>query len=753
MPVSIPRLRRWFAIAAILITVVVAVVYWNARRRAGQALKELPQKMGIEIQQTAEGFSISKSEAGRTLFTIHASKAVQFKSGGHTELHDVSVVLYGRDSSRYDQISGSDFEYDPQSGNVTAQGEVQIDLEANPSGVLTADQAAPKELKNPIHLRTSDLVFNQKTGNAYTKEKVEFSVPQASGSAMGVSYAAKTNVLTLESQLHFIMTAENQAEITARRGIITKEPRQVVLEDPQMQRPTQKLSADRATLFLNASNTVDRVDAEGNIQLESKGPSDLSGRANQAELLLSGPRNTLRTATLTGNVHIESSGAQNMQGDAGKAILDFAAKNQVDKVHAEEGVKLSQRASNAGGNLSSGAAAQDVEIASAAMDFFVAGGKHLDRAETGGNPQITIVQAGTSQRTVVTSAKFVTKFGERNQLLSLKGAPSAKVVSSSSGQPDRVSTSDRLEVAFRSAGGIDSILQQGNFAYMDGDRKAWADSARYSPQDQMLVLSGSPRVTDTGMTTTAHSMRLNRATGEAVAEGDVKSTYNQLKPQAGGALLASSDPIHVTGRSMTARRSPGIATYTGNARLWQDANIIEAPSIQFDRDGRSVVAQGDGQPVSTVLVSVDKSGKSTPVTITCARLTYTDSQRQIRCEGGVTAKGSDMTITASTANAFLLSRDQAPSGGESASAPTQLDHIVAHGNVVIQQPNRRAAGQDLVYTVADEKFVLTGGPPSIFDAEHGEVSGDSLTFYKRDGRVLVEGRSSSPTVTTTRVAR
>jgi len=752
MPVSIPRLRRWFAVAAILITVVVAVVYWNARRRAGQALKELPQKMGIEIQQTAEGFSISKSEAGRTLFTIHASKAVQFKSGGHTELHDVSVVLYGRDSSRYDQISGSDFEYDPQSGNITAQGEVQIDLEANPSGILTADQASPKELKNPIHLRTSGLVFNQKTGNAYTKEKVEFSVPQATGSAMGVSYAAKTNVLTLESQLLFIMTGENQAKITAQRGVITKEPRQVVLDDPQIQRPTQKLSADRATLFLNASNTVDRVDAEGNIQLESKGLSNLSGRANQAELLLSGPRNTLRTATLTGNVHVESSGAQNMQGDAGKAVLDFAAKNQLDKVHAAEGVKLSQRASNASGNLSAGAAAQDVEITSPAMDFFMAG-KRLDRAETEGNPQIVIVQAGTSQKTVVTSAKFVTKFGERNQILSLKGAPSAKVVSSASGQPDRVSTSDRLEVAFRSAGGIDSILQQGNFAYMDGDRKAWADSARYNPQDQMLLLSGSPRVTDSGMTTTARSMRLNRATGAAVAEGDVKSTYNQLKPQTGGALLASSDPIHVTSRTMTASRSPGIATYTGNARLWQDANIIEAPSIQFDRDGRSVVAQGDGQPVSTVLVSVDKSGKSTPVAITCARLTYTDSQRQIRCEGGVTAKGSDMTITASTANAFLLSRDQTPSGVESASAPTQLDRIVAHGNVVIQQPNRRAAGQDLLYTVADEKFVLTGGPPSIFDAEHGEITGDSLTFYKRDGRVLVEGRSSSPTVTTTRVAR
>jgi len=49
--------------------------------------------------------------------------------------------------------------------------------------------------------------------------------------------------------------------------------------------------------------------------------------------------------------------------------------------------------------------------------------------------------------------------------------------------------------------------------------------------------------------------------------------------------------------------------------------------------------------------------------------------------------------------------------------------------------------------------VLTGGPPSIFDAEHGKITGDSLTFYKRDDRVLVEGKEASPTVTTTRVAR
>ena len=65
--------------------------------------------------------------------------------------------------------------------------------------------------------------------------------------------------------------------------------------------------------------------------------------------------------------------------------------------------------------------------------------------------------------------------------------------------------------------------------------------------------------------------------------------------------------------------------------------------------------------------------------------------------------------------------------------------MIAEDNVVVQQPNRRADGQKLVYTAADDKFVLTGGPPSIFDAEQGKITGVSLTFFRRDDRVLVEG--------------
>jgi lipopolysaccharide export system protein LptA len=404
----------------------------------------------------------------------------------------------------------------------------------------------------------------------------------------------------------------------------------------------------------------------------------------------------------------------------------------------------------------------------------------------------------------VTAGKFAAQFAfsdGRNCLTSLHGAPDARIVNSAPGEPARISTSQSVDASFLPQGGIDSITQQGNVAYTDeqpADKRlqAWANSAHYTPSDQMLVLTGNPRVANGGMATTANTIRINRATGDALAQGDVKTTYSELKEQPDGALLASSSPIHVTSQSMTAKNSPGIALYTGNARLWQDANIIEAPTIQFDRDRRFVTAQGTPtQPVRTILVQTEKApppektsqdeknsekrvgtvgenrikkkgekksekggrkgpslSGSMPISIIAAKLTYADSERKVHYEGDVVAKGADFTASAKTADAYLLPRSQT-SSNQAFSGPGQLDYMVAQDSVVIQQPGRRAEGEKLVYTAADDKFVLTGGPPSIFDAEQGKITGVSLTFFRRDDRVLVEGKASSPVVTQTRVAR
>jgi lipopolysaccharide export system protein LptA len=616
MPLPIYRLRRLLIAITLLFTAVVAGMYFYARLRQHSVLKGLPGKIGYDIKQTASGFQFSKSEAGRTLFTLRASEVKEFKLSGSAELHNVSIILYGRDASRFDQIYGDVFTYDRKTGDVTARGEVQIDLEANPTGVTGPDQATPEELKNPIHLNTRDLVFNQNSGDASTAARVDFRTPQAKGWAVGVQYSGKSKILTLASQIHVTLEGQDAASLFATHGRITHDPREIVLDHARLERESGTVQADEATFFLGPDNEVQRLLATGNVIAEATGQkpgrtksqaaglkqpdesgakddssgqeppqeqsSEMRARADEAELLLTGKQNLLRTATLTGNVHVERIGPQPMQGDAGRVILDFLGQNELQKVHASNGVRLTQHAAStdrlaadASEHASTPTSApistpQNFDLTAPIVDCFIAEGRRLDRAQTSGAAQITISPAqnanpasaqASAQRTVVTAGRFDAKFAVTpegtSRLTSIHGAPDAKIVSLTPGLPDRVSTSQTLDAAFLPEGGIASIVEQGNVAYSDGlapDKRtqAWADKALYTPADRILLLTGNPRIADGGMATTARTIRINRGSGDAFADGDVKSTYNELKEQPNGALLASASPIHVTAANMTA---------------------------------------------------------------------------------------------------------------------------------------------------------------------------------------------------------
>jgi len=123
-----------------------------------------------------------------------------------------------------------------------------------------------------------------------------------------------------------------------------------------------------------------------------------------------------------------------------------------------------------------------------------------------------------------------------------------------------------------------------------------------------------------------------------------------------------------------------------------------------------------------------------------------DSDRKAVFSGKVLVKGDEFTMNADSAQVLLQPRTE---GGANPSG-NQLDRIVAQGDIQIQQAGRKAQGSQLVYTGDDQKFVLTGGPgrlPSIFDAEHGKITGDSLTFFSHDGRVLVGSGETPHTLT------
>ena len=777
MAFSTAHLRRWFAVAAGVLCLLVAGVYFHARRHVQNALKQVPEKLNLQIQQSAEGFTISKSEQGRTLFKLQASKAVQFKSSGRAELHDVMITIYGRDSSRFDQVYGKSFEYDQQTGNVTSQGDVSIDLQSNPGGVSNPDQATPLELKNPIHLKTTNLVFNQKTGDAWTSSLVEFHVPQLSGTAVGAKYDSKENMLTLSSQVQMSVAGIRPLSIRAQRAVLEKNPREILLDQPQTESSRGRGRANEARLFLREDDTLDHAIATGNVAVDSiadshqRNPgSTLHVTARELQVAM-GVRNRPETAVFSGDVRLRSEGTQISDGSAGRVELRFGSRNAVTDVRASEEVKLWQHGEPVGSN------SQDVEVTAPNIDFLLANGNRLTKAETTGPPQIRIMPAAgkAGPETRITADRFTAKFDSLGQLSEVHGGDHARVVSSAppshgNAPPDRVSTSDTIDAHFRPGTGVETLSQQGHFAYRSGTQQAFGKSARYTPADQLLAVFGSPRFVDSGMETSANVMSFNRSTGEARATGDVKTSYSDLKQQPDGALLASSDPIHVTAATMTATSSPQIATYTGNVRLWQDANLVQAPRIQFTKDQRSIVADSiTQQKVSTTLISTDKHGKTMPVHVTSDHLTYEDANREAHFQGAVVAQGADMTLTSQQMDVFFAQSGNAEQAtGARTSSPVQtgtaaaktastpqakLERIVATGSVLMTQPNRHAEGDKLTYTASDDKFVLTGGPPSIFDAERGKITGVSLTLYRTDDRVIVDGNSSSPAVTETRVER
>lgn len=730
MPPNPRLLRRLFAIGAVVAVLVVSAFYLRGilKFRHVTSIPSIPSN----IQQSTKGFTVSKSENGRTLFTIHAAQAEQLKESGRAELHDVNIVIYGRQSNRFDQIYGSNFQYDPKTENVVANGEVHIDLESDASGPTRPDQAPPQEMKNPIHLKTSGLVFNRTTGLASTKEHIEFRLPEASGSATGATYDSRANLLTLQSAVRLVTTEKHKAVVTAKSAVITKEPLKAVLQSGRIEEQERSVQADKITLFMHDDNTIERILGDGNVVAEDSTPKGFKLTAPQAELMMAG-KDQVRSGVFSGGVNFEGHGTSPAHGSATRLLMEFGPGNLLTKVQAKDAVQLGQ-----------GPASKSMQLQSDGLDFFLNKRKKLEKAVTSGAARVLVAQGNT--KTGITADQFQGKFNDRNRPTVMSGGSNVKTVSTTPGKADQITTSREIIATFNDQNAIEQIEQIGDFQYQQDQQTATAERARYLPAEEVINLIGSPRVKDSASTLTAESIQLNRKTNVAAAQKDVKVTYADLKAQPNGGMLGAADPIHVTGTSMTASRGSEQAKFT-NARLWQGPNIVEAPVLTFDRAHRSLQAQASPQTrVNAVFIQPDKNGKTVPVNVTADRLSYVDSDRKAVFSGNVITKSAETTVNADTVQIFLT-----PRGTQGAS---QLDHILAQGEIQIEQPNRKASGNQLVYTAADEKMVLTATAPKrpvILDAERGQITGDSLTFYRHDDRVLVDSNEASKTLIQTRI--
>ena len=115
--------------AVFLILVIAAFV--GTARYVRHRLKNALTKLGVTVTEGANGYTLSRSDGARTLFTLHAARWEPVPNSKDViALHDVSIVLYGKKGDRSDRIYGDEFEYDQKAGMIRAKGLVHIDMQA-----------------------------------------------------------------------------------------------------------------------------------------------------------------------------------------------------------------------------------------------------------------------------------------------------------------------------------------------------------------------------------------------------------------------------------------------------------------------------------------------------------------------------------------------------------------------------------------------------------------------------------------------
>lgn len=829
MRVTVERLRRGIVIAAALLVAVVLVFFFYGRYRFQHFERDLPGRLGVNIQETANGFVFTQNSHGHALFTLKASKQVQLKSG-HVLLHNVDITLYGPPGSgRTDHIFGSDFDYDQSHGMATSRGEVEIELQG--ASQQTGAGADPTG-QNTIRVRTSGLTFVQSTGEASTAEAVGFQLPRAAGTSVGADYNSKTGVVVLESQVHITTSSNGKpAEIEAIQATLERASLQGVLVHPAMQFENESGSADAATVYFRKDGTTERVDAQGNVRMRNDAGATVD--AATARILLDAKSQPTH-ADLGGGVRFASARpGETMHGAAENGTLEFAsyrnprsgmmtalrhAEFRQDAHFAEETTGL--------GSDARGRAERTMQGQKLSLEFGAPAPGHPPQAQTAvaeGNPVVTMLQApskGPAQTTRIRGDRLVATLGEDNALRVLDGTGHTEVDQAATDGSRDVSHGDVLHATFvqqaapaRKAAGqpagrakeaakktpagprmetvLETAVQDGNVALTEVAAKkpgattepatltGWAQHAEYTAADEVLHLSGHPRITDgVTMQMAAEAIEYHRDTQNAGAQGDVKATYTQQAAGAAGRAptMGGSGPVHVIAERAAIDHATNQTTFYGTAqrpaRMWQDADSLLAPVLAIDRnkdvlrawgeDGANGDADGSGKPEvnANFTTAMGAGHQQTVVRVRSETLVYSDKERRGDFHGSVVVAQGDGVMHCDDAQLFLKpAPEKGKAGASRPGAPvsagkenSQLDHLVATGHVVFAEPGRRGQGEKLVYTADDGHYVLTGtasAHPTMWDQVHGTTTGEELRFNSENDTVQVLGGKGSAVTNTT----
>lgn len=833
---TIERLRlAIIVVAAMLLLSIVGSIFYG-RYRLRRVTQDLPSRLGIQIKSTTQGFVLSKTDEGRKLFTLHAARAISFKTGGRVLLHDVEIDMYNRQNDQADTVAGKDFEYDQDSQTVIAQGEAHIVLHAPPP-------SHPEPNPNPdaqiIHVTTHGLVFNQKTGEATCSGEVDFQYSKSTGKALGAEYYSKEGRLILQSQV--VMTTEMQdrsAVVHASHAVYDRQAAEVHLSEPRYlssdPKGDQHGSAGTATVFLRADGSAERMDAQNAVEMASADGTGIRSSAMQVQL---DEKNQPQQAHFFGGVQLtQNQPTQQTVGGGRQAVVDFDANGHAKLVTLDGDVNFQQQISADKDQLHRTLTASHLVLHLQPAESKGQHGKgqsgqaQLQEAEATGGAVFTsqnTVAGHPAQATSVAANMMKAKFSAGNEMQHLDGVGQTRMRMVAPNGDIDTSAGDVLAIEFvtgtptssaqhhgadspTSAQSIRTAVQTGHVVLQqtaakktggtDGVRDAQnstatAARAEYEGATDTLTLTGKPVFHDDNLEVTADRFAVERAAGNMVAIGSVQTTVRSSSQRGPGGLLSGTQPTHVVAHQAQMLHDAQKAIFTGQARLWQGGNSVEAPVIELSQKMQTLAAYGKdactqcvhttflGQAAESARPGKPKAAKAGALAegdagrgpstfrVMSQRLLYSDAERKATFLEHVEAISSSGNVFADKAEVFLTPESPhspAKPGGAIAetgkkaspysnnSPQSSVERIVATGHVAVEQKGRRGTGTRLVYTASDGRFVLTGDgahPPQVVDSIQGTVTGEVLTFSSQTQAIIVSGAPNDAAVTKTRVQK
>ena len=755
---KLPAIGRALSLILLVATIAIIVTaFIRARRRPippGPIKAEA--RLKANVTSRVEGYeSVVMDDKGREKYRLRAAVDTAFDDGRH-EMEKVDLTAFGEiqkdGKPKTVRITSERGEYTPAQNLVTFEKNV----------IVTSSDG--------LEVTSEKLNYDQKTEIASTDVAVQFKHGEINGSSVGAQLYAKEHLLNLWKEARIVATPttpdpkdpkkKNGQPVEMRSDKASYAELQGVARFDGNANITQGEKLARADLITGIVNPqtkkLDRVEMRGNSFLKSQEKTKTSElQARDMDFYFDEVQH-LKQAVARG-----SAKATSLEKDSPREI----SAEQIDAYYLPgEKESLLQSVVTQGRTtmkieVSEGAAnakevSERVIEADAVNAVFREDGVNMARADADGNAVLTITPKTIkpkSDRQRLRAAKFTAEFFPKGNAIKTFLADGNAVadfepMEQKSKRSKRSVTGKKLTANLvELTQDIDNLTVEGGAKFVENfpagskesDRNATADRAVYTASNQTVAMRGKPLLWDSSSRANADEIDANVETGESFLRGRVRTTYFS-REKTGGAAPFKKDkaPVTIASDKAAVKHNEGAARYTGNVRAWQDNDFIRADNMELDNGEKMLTAWGNAQSAFYDFErEVEKNRKEVvPVFATADKIVYTDANHTAHYEGTVKIKQGTDQIDAAVADAVMDDQHK-------------LVQLTASNNVVMTQPQRRATGDQVVYTAANDTAILTAAAGKLAMVEDREreavTKSEKLTLHLRDARIEAGSESGS----------